>query len=197
MCTRTRKAPSREPRAGESQKRLPALCGLRSSTSPPSCAAIAATASSPGPRPETSVACARVLTRGQSASASFRSFVSGPKPKVSSNRTARPRQKYFRYRVAPHYADQCAFCPIDTPRSWMPPTSSTSSIREPTNPRNGILLCAIHHRAFDRRLVAIHPDIGVIMQHSPTEYLAVELHRVRPHVQPSRLSSGAGSDRRL
>lgn len=76
--------------------------------------------------------------------------------------TQRKGQKFFRDIILTHYEHQCAVCRLQQPSlldaahiiDW----STTEDRNLRVNPRNGILLCAIHHRAFDNNALIIEPD---------------------------------------
>jgi putative restriction endonuclease len=79
-------------------------------------------------------------------------------------RQARVRlhQERFRARVIPAYRDQCAVCRLKEVRLLDAAhiVGDAESAGEPTV-ANGLSLCSIHHRAFDRDLVGIAPDYSV------------------------------------
>jgi putative restriction endonuclease len=65
-------------------------------------------------------------------------------------------------RVVPAYSDQCAICRLKELRLLDAAhiVSDVETSGEPTV-RNGLSLCAIHHRAFDQHLVGVAPDYTV------------------------------------
>jgi putative restriction endonuclease len=74
----------------------------------------------------------------------------------------RLHQARFRGRVVPAYSDQCAICRLKELR-LLDAAHIVSDVEvsgEPTI-RNGLSLCAIHHRAFDQNLVGVSPDYTV------------------------------------
>lgn len=76
--------------------------------------------------------------------------------------TQRKGQKFFRNLILTHYKQQCAVCQIQQPSlldaAHISDWSSTDDPNLRVDPRNGILLCAIHHRAFDSSAITIEPE---------------------------------------
>lgn len=74
----------------------------------------------------------------------------------------RLHQARFRGRVVPAYRSQCAICRLKELR-LLDAAHIVGDIEERGDPivRNGLSLCAIHHRAFDQNLVGISPDYVV------------------------------------
>jgi putative restriction endonuclease len=66
-------------------------------------------------------------------------------------------QKFFRESVLSSYEYRCAFCLLDLPEllnaSHIIPWRD--SVERRADPRNGLALCAIHDRAFDRGLLTV------------------------------------------
>jgi putative restriction endonuclease len=71
--------------------------------------------------------------------------------------SVRERSAYFHFQVIKRYGQKCAFCEISEPRlleaAHIRPVSENGS----DDPRNGLVLCANHHKAFDAGLVGINP----------------------------------------
>lgn len=72
--------------------------------------------------------------------------------------TTRPGQPTFKFRVMRRYLVACAVCGLEIDELL-----DAAHIRDKRHlgcddPRNGMVLCATHHRAFDRYLFAIEPD---------------------------------------
>lgn len=71
---------------------------------------------------------------------------------------ARPGQKQFSFYVFQRYGHKCAVCSLSIPEvldaAHLVPERHEGSY----DPRNGLVLCAVHHRAFDAGLFAIDPD---------------------------------------
>lgn len=78
----------------------------------------------------------------------------------------RVHQARFRARVIPAYREQCAICRLkeidllDAAHI----IGDAESEGEPSV-ANGLSLCSIHHRAFDRDLVGVSPDLRVNISH--------------------------------
>ncbi len=74
----------------------------------------------------------------------------------------RVHQARFRARVVPAYDTRCAICTLKE-RRLLDAAHIVGDVElagEPTI-RNGLSLCAIHHRAFDQNLVGVSPDCVV------------------------------------
>jgi putative restriction endonuclease len=75
----------------------------------------------------------------------------------------RVNQQFFRSLVLAGYGNRCAVCELPFPQllvaSHIIPWSIDKSLR--MNPRNGICLCALHDRAFDKGLLRIAPDYAI------------------------------------
>ena len=73
----------------------------------------------------------------------------------------RLHQARFRGRVVPAYESQCAICRLKE-RKLLDAAHILGDVEggEP-EVRNGLSLCAIHHRAFDQNLVGVSPDYVV------------------------------------
>jgi putative restriction endonuclease len=84
-----------------------------------------------------------------------------PTDKVLKKRAAafvRTGQARFKFQVFRRYGTQCAVCRIGLPQ-LLDAAHIRSRREEGTNdPRNGLVLCALHHRAFDAGLFAIRPS---------------------------------------
>lgn len=70
----------------------------------------------------------------------------------------RPGQQHFRFLVFQRYGPKCAVCDLAIPEvldavHLMPKAAGGSD-----DPRNGLVLCAVHHRALDARLFGIEPE---------------------------------------
>jgi putative restriction endonuclease len=70
---------------------------------------------------------------------------------------ARPSQQHFSFYVFRRYGRRCAVCNMSVPEvldaAHLVPDRNQGSY----DPRNGLVLCAVHHRAFDTGLFAIEP----------------------------------------
>lgn len=80
----------------------------------------------------------------------------------STRARRRKGQKFFRGVLLTHYKSQCAVCQLKQP-SFLDASHIVdwSDVDDPNlrvDPRNGILFCAIHHRAFDAGALRVHPE---------------------------------------
>jgi hypothetical protein len=79
-----------------------------------------------------------------------------------ANKTAiiktRPGQQRFSFLVFQRYGEKCAVCDIDLPELLDAAHIIPKGQNGIDDPRNGIVLCALHHRALDTGLFRIDPD---------------------------------------
>jgi len=70
----------------------------------------------------------------------------------------RPEQQRFRFLVFQRYGPRCAVCDVEIiellEAAHIIPTAANGS----DDPRNGLVLCALHHKAFDSCLFGIEPQ---------------------------------------
>ena len=69
----------------------------------------------------------------------------------------RQGQQRFKFRVLRRYGPQCAFCNISAPELLDAAHLRPKEYHGSDDPRNGLMLCASHHRALDAGLLAIEP----------------------------------------
>jgi hypothetical protein len=115
-----------------------------------------------------------------------RSAGSGRKVPVA----ARPGQHRFSFLVFRRYGVQCAVCDVSVMSLLDAAHLRSYRERGSNDPRNGLVMCATHHRAFDRKLFGIEPvtgrvvyqdrgpvasDLGITRQ--SIDHLAVPPHR--------------------
>lgn len=79
-----------------------------------------------------------------------------PSRKVSA--TSRPGQHRFSFRVFRRYRAECAVCDVSVMGLLDAAHLRAYRDKGSDDPRNGLVLCATHHRAFDKRLFAINPS---------------------------------------
>ena len=70
----------------------------------------------------------------------------------------RSGQTRFRFGVLLRYGPSCAVCRMDVPDVLDTPHIVPVKNRGTNDPRNGLVMCATHHRAFDAHLFGIEPD---------------------------------------
>ncbi len=70
---------------------------------------------------------------------------------------AREGQQRFKLRVFQRYGRQCAVCRVNIPEVLDAAHIRPKNKRGSDDPRNGLVLCAIHHRALDAGLFTIEP----------------------------------------
>ncbi len=81
---------------------------------------------------------------------------------VRTDQKRRVGQRFFRRVVLANYEHSCCICRLAQPPlleaahivNWS--DTDDSSLR--TNPRNGLAMCTLHHRAFDKQIISIHPE---------------------------------------
>lgn len=77
------------------------------------------------------------------------------KPNRYSRVKVRPGQARFRFRVMKRYGMRCGVCTVDVP-DLLDAVHIVPKEKDGTDdPRNGLVLCATHHRAFDAHLFEI------------------------------------------
>ncbi|MGH6946889.1 MAG: HNH endonuclease [Kiloniellales bacterium] len=98
-------------------------------------------------------------------------------------REARVRrvQSFFRRTVLGSYDMCCAFCRLGDGRllaaSHIIPWAADETRR--ADPRNGLSLCALHDRAFDRGLMSVGDDLSILVSKQLLDKpQALEMHRV-------------------
>src|SRR5262249_46712978 len=69
---------------------------------------------------------------------------------------ARPNQQRFKFEVIARYGPACAVCGMDVREVLDAVHIAEKHARGSDDPANGLVLCATHHRAFDRGLFCIN-----------------------------------------
>lgn len=104
---------------------------------------------------------------------------SGPTETKSWTRT-RLVQGFFRAAILAGYKETCSFCGLSLPEllnaGHIIPWSE--NVERRADPTNGICLCALHDRAFDRGLMSVGPDMRIIVSPRAKKSRESELHRV-------------------
>lgn len=89
-------------------------------------------------------------------------------------------QRFFRQSVLSSYNSACSICQIAIPAllnaSHIIPWSDDESKR--ADPRNGICLCALHDRAFDRGYLAVDGNLQVLVSREVTRANVSPTHKI-------------------
>jgi len=118
----------------------------------------------------------------------------GTAPRGRSTALTRPGQQRFKFRVFKRYGARCAVCGIAV-KELLDAVHIRPREEDGSNdPRNGLVLCASHHRAFDAGLFAIHPETMAIRCRpggpSPAELMlgfsSLQHLGAQPHVEALR-----------
>jgi hypothetical protein len=80
---------------------------------------------------------------------------------------ARERQHAFRVAVLSAQGGRCALCGLDVPVALEAAHVVPKEADGTDDPRNGLALCAVHHRMLDAHLVGIEPDSLRVIPRSP------------------------------
>ena len=122
--------------------------------------------------------------------------ISIPTGPTDKSRTVLTRlyQSFFRRAVLASYQDVCCICEIDLAQlltaSHIIPWSVSREVR--TDPRNGLCLCALHDRAYDRGLISVtsnfHVVVSDLVKQSRKEFTELALGSFRNRIirMPSR-----------
>lgn len=97
--------------------------------------------------------------------------ISVPRRTVSRTLMQKIRQAGFDQRVFTAYGNQCAFCPIQLN---LLDAAHIVPVREPDSTdftSNGIALCALHHRAYDRTLITFNDKYETLINEDRLNYL--------------------------
>ncbi len=88
-------------------------------------------------------------------------------------------QQFFRRAVLVGYEHRCAMCGLGIKKllvaSHIIPWNQ--NVERRADPSNGLALCTIHDRAFDRGLIAIHDDLTILLSQELISYEEHPLHR--------------------
>jgi len=106
----------------------------------------------------------------------------------------RPNQKAFSIAARKYHGNVCALCGIDVPLLLDAAHIIPDEKDGPSDPRNSLILCATHHRAFDEGLVFIHPETLELVQgikDITLEKTGITVHSLehlanKPHSSPLR-----------
>lgn len=101
----------------------------------------------------------------------------------------RPGQQHFSFYVFQRYGPTCAVCTMSVPEVLDAAHLVPDRHHGSNDPRNGLVLCAVHHRAYDAGLFAIEPET-LELHYSPSgpgcnalriEHETLEHLREKPH----------------
>lgn len=96
----------------------------------------------------------------------------------TTSRTSRSGQRRFRLRALKYYGVQCAVCTITHPSMLDAAHIRPKTKRGSDDPRNGLVLCPTHHRAFDDHLYGIEPStLRIAFRDADTSYKALGVSR--------------------
>jgi hypothetical protein len=79
------------------------------------------------------------------------------------SRLSRPGQSRFNFLVFRRCGTECAVCAVSTKALLDAAHLRAHRDRGTNDPRNGLVLCATHHRALDNHLFGVEPESGVVM----------------------------------
>jgi hypothetical protein len=80
------------------------------------------------------------------------------RPLRSTTVRARPGQGRFRFTVFKRFGSRCAFCSISEPKLLEAAHLCPVEDGGTDDPRNGLVMCLTHHKAFDVGLLLVDPD---------------------------------------
>jgi putative restriction endonuclease len=89
-------------------------------------------------------------------------------------------QSFFSRSVLASYAYKCSFCGLEV-RSLLNASHIIPwhvSVERRGNPKNGLCLCVLHDRAFDRGLISVDADSRLLISKRVKKMNPVPLHRV-------------------
>jgi len=91
---------------------------------------------------------------------------------------SRPGQPRFKFMVLQRYGPRCAFCDLDVANLLEAAHLCPKKENGSDDPRNGLVLCILHHRALDLGLVAIDPrTLSIHVRTSGPSYNTLRLTR--------------------
>jgi predicted restriction endonuclease len=95
----------------------------------------------------------------------------------------RINQHFFRKMVLSNYDEACTICNLNYPAllvaSHIIPWSKDREAR--LNPHNGLCLCSIHDKAFDRGLISLDGDLRVIISKEASQINTIAFNRYFGH----------------
>jgi hypothetical protein len=124
-------------------------------------------------------------------------------PRRRREATIRVGQQRFKFRVLQRYGPRCAVCDLDIVELLDAAHLRSKSAYGSDDPRNGLVLCLLHHRAFDLGFFAIEPEtLRIVYRESGPDAARLgivrdslgHLHN-RPHVDALRWTWSQGRSR--
>lgn len=94
----------------------------------------------------------------------------------------RSGQQRFRFQVLKRYGQQCAFCDIDIPQIIETAHLVPKQKKGSDDPRNGLVLCANHHKGLEKGLLGIHPVTKIL------HYKNDNINKSKLHVQRDNIT---------
>lgn len=121
----------------------------------------------------------RLIASGATLEEEMAAPSQGPTEKVLA-RPMRLVQSFFRRTVLASYGYRCCLCKLEViallNASHIIPWNSSVELR--ADPRNGLCLCVLHDRAFDRGLIAVDAGNRVVVSERLSRRAPVPLQRV-------------------
>ena len=93
------------------------------------------------------------------------------KGKLTITHARQKRDSSFSKKVYDAYNNKCAMCGIGLEIIDAAHIVPHSHVKGTDNIDNGISLCALHHRAYDRSLIYFDEDLNILMNESKVKYL--------------------------
>ena len=95
-----------------------------------------------------------------------------PAVRAGQESTARTGQQRFKFDVVKRYGARCAVCNVSVPglldAAHLRPKAKNGS----DDPRNGLVMCPLHHRALDGYIIGIEPETLQIVAGKQLDKLA-------------------------
>jgi putative restriction endonuclease len=112
------------------------------------------------------------------------------------SRVLRPRDPHFRSRVLTLYGYRCAVCDFDARLFQDAIALEAAHIKwhqagGPPTPENGIAMCSLHHKLFDRGAFTISQDRRIEVSHAVHGGETTEALLIRYHTRELRLPARA------
>ena len=86
----------------------------------------------------------------------------GARGAAKTLQVVRPHQQRFKFQVLKRYGGACALCDLALPELLEAAHLVPKGCNGVDDPRNGLVLCPTHHRAFDAGFIGIEPETTTI-----------------------------------